>query len=429
MAAKRPAFAVANESVSSSSSPKSQPEPESRPQARSPEENAGRGAAAAAAVPRFPQPPPAEVGGFQARSLEERIRHRFPAAAPPAVSDAPAAADSREPPRRVWYCGIGSMMCRAALELRDLRPAETLAVELQDCRRIFTQPGGMANLVYAEGQTAPAVAHYVTDKEMKLLEGREPPSQLLRAVVLTTRPAQLAKPPLDGEVIDVYCSVHSERMDDSGVPTYRYMALMLEGAREGRMRPEAVEVLRSHAHEPRPGSEEHPYEVFPLAVPKDTLQTFKNAEEVRGRDNYAVFRRKVLRYERPDPGSGKVDKRAAFMSSFGFEGYDMTYFLSRQYYNPDFGHPERNLGNEEYWAWLEHHAVTFFLRGYEQVGWLAEVEGPFGVPTRTSSGSDSDGGGQAGSDSDDGGGGRITGTPDFFVRLSGEQQPVRRSKL
>jgi hypothetical protein len=44
--------------------------------------------------------------------------------------------------------------------------------------------------------------------------------------------------------------------------------------------------------------------------------------------------------------------------------------MTRQYYNPTYGHPDDNVENDEYWAWLEDHGVNFLFRGYKQVGYI-----------------------------------------------------------
>lgn len=266
----------------------------------------------------------------------------------------------------VWYGAIGSMMCRKALELRGIRPFESLACELRGYRRVHYAPGGMATIWPAPGHVTHAIVHAVTQAELEILEAREPPSQEILAHISTTRPVGLG-PTLDGAVIKAFVSVapwaHAEAL-----PTSRYIGLMVDGARDAFMRPEALRAIAATPAQPRP--DPTMFKRFHISGKNAQLQRFRQKSELQGQSRFAVFLNKVIHYE---PIEGKPDPRAG-LGILDFHGADMTHWMTRQYYNPDFGHPDDNVHNEQYWAWLEDHAVSFLFRGYEQVGFIEEED-------------------------------------------------------
>ena len=75
------------------------------------------------------------------------------------------------------------MMNKNAIELRKIYPTHSFACRLPGFKRVFSSVGGMANLVIEEGETTHAVVHRITEAELKSLEGREPPSQYICAII------------------------------------------------------------------------------------------------------------------------------------------------------------------------------------------------------------------------------------------------------
>lgn len=272
--------------------------------------------------------------------------------------------------RLVWYGAIGSMMNRRALKLRGIQPCESLACIILDYRRVFYAPAGMATLWPAAGHVVQAVLHSVTPKDLALLEAREPPSHKFMARVQTSRPAEERGGIPEGTFVEALVSIATWGTDEA-LPTARYLDIMLEGARDARMCDDAVQALASTPTLPRP--DPAAYRKFPIRDGVRELKYFRQ-KELQGKSNYAVFRGKVLYFGPVDSTHSRAFPR------FDFRGVDMTLWMARQYYNPEFGHPDNNVNNGNYWAWLEDHAATTLLAGFQQVGYV-EAEGhPGGAP-------------------------------------------------
>ena len=188
-----------------------------------------------------------------------------------------------------WYAGIGSMMNTTALKLRGITPLASLACRIPAYKREFS-PFGFATLVpvtrehaYDDASHAgvhtDAVAHLLRDQDLLALEQREPESTLLTAVIDTT----LASP-WQGKAVAVAVSISStppeaasaglavlgqlgagsavpgtgsgicasSPLRSGGIPSARYHALMVEGAREAGMAANALALIEGFAHLPPP---------------------------------------------------------------------------------------------------------------------------------------------------------------------------------
>lgn len=263
----------------------------------------------------------------------------------------------------VWYGAIGSMMCRKALELRGIHPVESLACELRGYRRVFYAPGGAATIWPAPESHVDAVVHAVTRRELAILEAREPPSQQLTAHIATDRKRGVDGAP-EGSAVPAFVSVATWTKEEA-LPTQRYIALMVDGARDARMREERIDVLlKTPAQPPSRGAMRFELDPSALVVGSTDKLLRLRRNEVRGQAQHVIFRNKVLKRVQELAHGGSL------LATMDFRGADMTHWMTRQYYNPEFGHPDDNLENERYWAWLESHAATFLLKGWKQVGVL-----------------------------------------------------------
>ena len=336
------------------------------------------------------------------------------------------------PPKRndesifIWYVGIGSMMNKNAIELRKIYPTHSLACRLPGFKRVFSSVGGMANLVIEEGETTHAVVHRITEAELKSLEGREPPSQYICAII----DSEFQDSKYNGKKVQVAASIrYDTAFGIDGKPTERYKMMMLEGAKIAKMKQNGIEQIEQ-------------YDFTPFPNPPKKLPIFQNIamkkftrKELKGQLDYVIFHNKVLKVDfdmveetnkayKTDKsigspldlhGKGDDDGEKTSSSSSSsnnnnmkksvektttttkktnhnnnndngkthsdksfsvrrYNGADITPFVTTQYYNPRFGLPKSNKSNEEYWQWLENHMTTFFLRFYKVCGSLVEED-------------------------------------------------------
>mmetsp|Transcript_25392 Transcript_25392/g.46884 ORF Transcript_25392/g.46884 Transcript_25392/m.46884 type:complete len:330 (-) Transcript_25392:140-1129(-) len=314
--------------------------------------------------------------------------------------------DSRE---RVWYFGIGSMMSPIALGLREVRPTRSVWCEILDHRKVFYAPHGMATLVPEKGEVAQAVAHEITEAELRELESREPPSVSMQArlrgsegcdVVVTGvaslyqkffflkgiygKTGQRVIQPStgafgritavgeDGVNVSVFGpgdfdAAGAVWVDDSasGVPasviptppvmcppSARYLELMIEGAKAVGMAEEELQKLVETPCTPRKSVDEL------QRLPKDG----------------AVAKRYFSMADVEQAGSLRVARGMVFEHGMAantpFGRGDIALFLAKQMRDPLHGEPPLDLTQQwSGWPFIEDMICTMFP-GLKHIGWL-----------------------------------------------------------
>jgi len=331
---------------------------------------------------------------------------------------------SRDADSLVWYCGIGSMMSPTALSLRDIHPSKSIWCSIDGFRKVFYKPMGMATLFKDEGAVADCVAHLITPAELKILEGREPPSQDFKGTLRSGADA--------GKVIDVKVSVSltvclgglkSENVKDKarvtqegvramgfytatveqgmklsvfgfdafnttgvvsvddvpvGVPTSvgqvcpeealtsaRYHALMVEGAKASGFSAAELAVLEAMETVPRKSESEC------VRVHRDpnVSETFFTKEDIQAKassEALLVFRGMVFRSDTWQP-----DKLPPMMKPHFGAGADVGTFMSTQMYDPLYGFPPSDPSMDwAGWPQLEDMVCGFMMKGAVHVGFL-----------------------------------------------------------
>jgi len=336
-----------------------------------------------------------------------------------------ASADANSPTSGlVWYGGIGSMMSPTALSLRKIFPSKSIWCSIDGFRKIFVKPSGMATLYKDEGAVVHCVAHLITSEELKILEGREPPSQDLKGTLRSGTEA--------GEVIDVKVSISlavclhglkpenvAERarvrqeggsamgfyqkttengfnvgifgreefntaaevyVNDApvGVPTSvtricpeaappsaRYHSLMVEGAKASGFSTEELALLESMETAPRKAESE----CLRIQRNPEASDTFFTKEDIQAKastEALLVFRGMVFRSDSWQPG-----KLPPMMQAHFGAGADVAAFMSTQFYDPLYGFPPTDPSTDwPGWAMMEDMACGFMLKGAVHIGFL-----------------------------------------------------------
>jgi hypothetical protein len=327
-------------------------------------------------------------------------------------------------PNLIWYAGIGSMMSPTALSLRKIYPRKSLWCSIDGFRKIFVAPSGMATLYRDEDAVAHCVAHLITPEELKILEGREPPSQDLKATLRSGVEA--------GDVIDVKVSIslavclHGLRPEnvperarvtqegnsalgflqattdqgfnasilgsqefntvgmvyvndvpvgvpalvtqvcpEGALPSARYHALMVEGAKASGFSTEELDLLQSMETVPRKAESE----CLRMQLNPEASETFFTKEDIQAKastEAMLVFRGMVFHSD-----AWKPDKLPPMMQPHFGCGADVAAFMSTQFYDPLYGFPPTDLSTDwPGWASLEDMACSSFLKGAVHVGVL-----------------------------------------------------------
>lgn len=314
----------------------------------------------------------------------------------------------------VWYCGIGSMMNGTALRIRGVHPVRSLWGEIKDHRRVFYASSGMATLVHEEGALVQVVAHQITEAELQILEGREPPSVAVRLRLrgqegrdeVVSGVASVAKSffflegvqakadQIDLRVMQVssgamarITAVHENGIDVQNfgmaefdttspvmvgdrslglprsitrtpplpcAPSARYLDLMCEGAREVRMDECEVSSFAAVPCTPRKSPEQ-----FSRLVTDSSVAACYFSKEDAEKHQFAIFRGMVFKREGPQIAAGPMQL-----------GQDMAFWLSHQLYDPVHGIPPKDpLEPWAGWPFIEDMACGF-LSDCKHIGWI-----------------------------------------------------------
>lgn len=317
------------------------------------------------------------------------------------------AGSNDDSPKKVWYFGIGSMMSPIALGLREVRPTRSLWCEILDHRKVFYAPAGMATLVQVKGEVAQAVAHEISEAELKELESREPPSVSLQArlrgpegsdIVVTgvASPAdaffllkgihaqigQRVTQPSTGAVgritavnadginvsrfsqaafdavgviwaDDNECGVPASVIRTPPVtcpPTARYLELMIEGARAVGMDHAEVQKLVETPCTPRKSADEFQR----LPTDSTVARCFFSTTDVRQVPSLRVARGMVFECKNPTP----------------FGHGDLAMFFAKQMRDPLDGEPPRDPSQPwSGWPRIED-MICLMYPGLKHIGWL-----------------------------------------------------------
>jgi hypothetical protein len=128
---------------------------------------------------------------------------------------------------RLWYFAYGANMATTVLARRAVQPTRSAAATLANYALCFNHPGlpplepVFANVEPAPGATVYGVAHLITPGEAAIFDSLEPNYRRITVYL------QLA----DGETVQGFAYA-SERPGPEGIPSARYLGLLLEGGRE-----------------------------------------------------------------------------------------------------------------------------------------------------------------------------------------------------
>lgn len=326
----------------------------------------------------------------------------------------------------VWYLGIGSMMSLSALRTRGVYPSQSRWCEILGYRRVHYPHVGMATLVPEIGATAHALAHEITQAEMVILEGREPPSHQVRARLRGSTEnvtidglvslakfvelrgvcwqseraisadnfvgvlqessgarAYIVAASKEGITVIIHQQATFDRigvvttLDETalGVPTEvlpgvpisappsaRYLDLMLEGARAVGMDESVIAAFASTPCVPRKAVAE--LRRLPLD-PAVASCYFSEAELRAQQELFAVFRGRVLRL--PDSGQSLFWRPALAEH----EPLDASLRTAKQFYDPMHGAPPDDPHQPwAGWPYIEDWAAGTY-QNWRHVGWLA----------------------------------------------------------
>lgn len=282
---------------------------------------------------------------------------------------------------------------------------------------------GMATLFPEEGAVPHCVAHLITPAELKELEGREPPSQDLRGTLRSGEDAgkvidvkvsisqavflqgltapdsapERARVKQEGANTMGFYVGSTEQginvslmgpmefnttgvvsLDDAplgvptgvslvcppeALPTARYHALMVQGAKASGFSAEELAALEAMEVVPRKAESEcaraqrNP-EVSDVFFTKEDIVAKAPTEAL------LVFRGMVFRNNAWSPDKMPPPMRTHFGS-----GSDIAAFMSTQFYDPLYGFPPSNPSEDwAGWAQLEDMACGFMLKGAEHIG-------------------------------------------------------------
>ena len=147
----------------------------------------------------------------------------------------------------LWYFAYGANMAATKLVVRDIAPTRSLAAALPDWALRFNHPGApprepvFASIDPALGATVYGVAHAISPVEAAVLDRFE---QGYHRVLVTLHLA-------DGTTVAGF-AYQTDQPGPEGVPSARYLGLLLEGARAHTLPPTLIAHLEALlAHAPR----------------------------------------------------------------------------------------------------------------------------------------------------------------------------------
>lgn len=243
-------------------------------------------------------------------------------------------------PGNCYYVGIGAMMNKVSLALRELNPIESWPCRCIGFNRRFWGRNGMAEIFEEEGAEFHGVLHRMTDDDLKKLDSIE--HGYLRKNITCVL--------YDGTTI-IATGYQFDRskisVDEPRPPSERYVDIMALGMEQHGCHPAAIEELRAtpnivprkKMHEflkipIKPGCEDHVYSRSDVL-----LQDGRD-----GRPLQKIVNRKVLQFHEPTPtpeGAASVAMPTAEEIAARFErdaakggGEDLTLWVARMLYEP-----------------------------------------------------------------------------------------------
>ena len=266
------------------------------------------------------------------------------------------------PPSYVWYVGIGSMMNVTAIKLRNIHPTISLACLIHDHIRTFMDPVGPASVETSIGKIVPAVAHMITQEEMVVLEGREPPSKMLKATIDSSLDSVWNGFTITSYVsVGVTSSITGSAYTIHGQPSERYYQMMVEGAAMAGSHPAALQQIQSISY-----LKETPIDQLKSFKISRTYQQYTIEELSQIRSNVVIFWNKILQLK------SKIDEKKWNRKALErtFSDTDFTTYLTTQFYHPRYGVPSIACNNVNYWKYMENMASGFFFSNYEVIGYV-----------------------------------------------------------
>ncbi|CAF1160263.1 unnamed protein product [Adineta steineri] len=264
-----------------------------------------------------------------------------------------------------WYLAIGSMNNPVSLHLRDLHPIISYPARCLKHRIVFRAPGGMADLEPLEEAEFDGVVHLLNEEQMTRLDKMEMVYKRIRVPVIDYQNKSHV--------------VYAYKMDitqaPEGLPTERYLDIIVKGCEHYGVRPDYINRLRQE-QPVIPRKQPHMYQSFP-DLPSDVYYTQEELARHNGNDPelplWICVNGKVLEYaglpssEDPDHES---QKRFHSFVQPQFGGREIDYGLSKALYEPYYKVPlHENDLSDEHRAMIEDHYFTMQFRNNQKNYW------------------------------------------------------------
>lgn len=231
-----------------------------------------------------------------------------------------------------WYFGVGTMINATRLANMGLTPIKSCPCEIQDHKHYFYDKPGMAEAVPCKGESFHGVMHRMTPEQIGMLD----------KMMAGHYTRQNAKAKLyDGSMCDVVHYVRgadvARNSDVDGDPDARFMAIMIEGAKHYKCKPEFVKYLESYPCIPRPNPSD--YCKFPEPPEGSECLTKEKIEQCKGENGKPLLiaiNGKVCESV-CKPGDDEWKIQIEFVAKMG-QFSELS--LAKMLYDPKFGSPK-----------------------------------------------------------------------------------------
>jgi len=225
----------------------------------------------------------------------------------------------------VWCFVHGSMMNPTSIRLRDINPKASYWARVEGYERCFRGGAGMSTMQPLEGSEIHGVAHVLTREDMDKLSAIE------RTYDVIEFDSHLVLPQERIRALGFSFKTNVNETSQPGVPSERYMDIILEGAKAVHFSEEQLAVLKAIPFRPR---SPNPCK-FNLLNLEASTRTFTKGQVVqeseaavaRGEEPWIICSNQVLQHQ---PDSSKFGKEMHQQ----WAGKDCTHFIVKVLYEP-----------------------------------------------------------------------------------------------
>jgi hypothetical protein len=242
-----------------------------------------------------------------------------------------------------WYLAIGSMNNPISMHLRDLCPIISYPVVCPNHQIIFRGTGGMADIEPCPGAEFHGVVHLLSDGQMASLDKME---SMYRRIVVDVLDYQ-----------DQSHLVYAYKMDlvnqPIGLPSERYLDIIVKGCEYYNVRPEYINRLK-HEQAVIPRKQPHAFESF-TDIPPDVFYSVDELARHNGSDLtlplWVCVNGKILEYSGlPATDHLDYEQQRRFYSFFQplYGGREVDHGMAKGLYEPLYKLPltEEDLSDE-----------------------------------------------------------------------------------